>query len=320
MTLKQSPSGKRRVWAVICILLLALLLCAVVLLRVYYGKLNVDVAGRDFAGSMNPSGITNILLIGVDNDYAGGMDELGNADGLIIASINEKSGRIVLTSLMRDVRVQVPEGYRTKLTLVYHEGGVPLLIDTIEQNFDITIDSYVLVNYLSVIQIVDAVGGITLELSSEEVHYMDEKIQNLCIMTGEAYEDHRIRQADGGTITLNGLQTAAYLRVRYAGNADFERTERARSVLMALRGKVKDMGLSEFSKLTDTVLSCITTDMSPGMLLSLGIKAPLLSKYEVISERIPVDGSFWFSEENYGSFVDIDFDLNCEHLKNVIYG
>ena len=139
-------------------------------------------------------------------------------------------------------------------------------------------------------------------------------------MRGEAYEDNRIRQVEGGEMTLNGLQTAAYLRVRYAGNADFERTERARSVLMALRGKVKDMGLSELRKLTDTVLPCITTDMSPGMLLSLGIKAPLLSKYEVISERIPVDGSFWFSEESYGSFVDIDFDLNCEHLKNVIYG
>ena len=319
MTLKQSPSEKRRVWPVICILLLVLILCAVLLLRVYYGKLNVDSAGRDAAGSMNPSGITNILLIGVDNDYAEGMDQLGNADGLVIVSVNEKTHRIVLTSLMRDIRVQVPDAYRTKLTLVYHEGGVPLLIDTIEQNFGIAVDAYVLVNYLSVIQVVDKVGGIPIELTGQEVYYMDEKIQNLCTLTGSPYEENRIAQPDGGLLMLNGLQTAAYLRVRYAGNSDFERTERARRVLLALRDKVKKMDVLELRELLDTVLPCVTTDMSPGMLLTLAAKAPGFSKFEILSDRIPIEGTFWFSEESYGSFLDIDFESNRQHLQESIY-
>ena len=104
------------------------------------------------------------------------------------------------------------DSYRTKLTLVYHDGGVPLLTDTIEQSFGVEIDGYILVNYLGVIQVVDAVGGLDMELSAEEIHYMDVKIRNLCELTGASYEENLIPAQEGGTLRLNGIQTAAYLR------------------------------------------------------------------------------------------------------------
>ena len=318
--MKKIVSGRTaRVLLALLLLLLFAALIGIAALRYYLSKINYEPSDELPPGGLNPSGVTNIPLIGVDNDNASGWEELGNADGLMIASVNENSRRIVLTSLMRDIRVQVPDSYRTKLTLVYHDGGVPLLIDTIEKNFGIEIDGYVLVNYLSVIQVVDAVGGIETELSAEEIYYMDVKIQNLCQLTGAPYEENRISSQEGGVFCLNGIQTAAYLRLRYAGNADFERTERARHVLTALRDKAAEDGISGGKRLMDAALPCVTTNLSGSALTALTFRIPALLRYEIRSERIPVDGTWRFSEEGYGSFVDIDFEENARQLQSSIY-
>ena len=100
--------------------------------------------------------VRNILLIGVDNDNREGMQSRGNADGLILLSINEKTKQVILTSLMRDIDVLLPEGYHTKITLSYYFRGIPGLIEVVERNFNVPIDNYVLVNYLNLIDIVDA--------------------------------------------------------------------------------------------------------------------------------------------------------------------
>ena len=81
--------------------------------------------------------VINILLIGVDNDYLAGMNDLGNADGVMLLTVNNKTEEIILTSFLRDTRVRVPNAYDTKLTTTYHKGGVPLLREVFELNFEI---------------------------------------------------------------------------------------------------------------------------------------------------------------------------------------
>ena len=318
--MKKHASGRAaRVLLVLLILLLAAALAGIAALRYTLSKINYEPSDELAPGELNPSGVTNLLLIGVDNDNTAGWEERGNADGLMLVSINENSGRIVLTSLMRDIRVRVADSYRTKLTLVYHDGGVPLLIDTIEQSFGVEIDGYVLVNYLGVIQVVDAVGGLDMELSAEEIYYMDVKIRNLCELTGASYEENLIPIQEGGTLRLNGIQTAAYLRLRYAGNADFERTERARRVLLALKDKAAENGITGVKNLMDAALPCVNTNLSGNTIAALGFRAPKMMGYEILSQRIPVDGSWWYTEESYGSFVDIDFEENAWQLQSSIY-
>ena len=305
---------------VIVIILMLLAAAGLIAFRYFTSKLNFENVETADMSSFASKGVTNILLIGVDNDNLEGMDALGNADGLIIASVNTKANKIVLTSLMRDIRANIPGGGRNKLTLVYHEGGTQKLIETVEQNFNIDIDCYVLVNYLSIIKIVDSVGGITLELTNDEIFYMGEKIQGLCKLVGADYSANAISRTEAGEITLNGIQTAAYLRIRYAGNADFERTERARRVILALKDKALDMGVSGLSELTDVILPCITTDMPQSLMLSMLFNSPKLLNSEIISERIPIDGTFYLNNEYGGAYVDIDFEKNSEYLHNVIYG
>lgn len=312
------------------IILTVLLLAGVAMLlslsvfRHYYSKLAVNsekLSTIEFFKQftdLGSNGVVNILLVGVDNDNADGLNDQGNADGLMVLSICPEKKQIALTSLMRDIRVQVPDSYKTKLTLTYHFGGMDELIRSVEYNFGIQIDAYVMVNYLSVIDIVDAVGGIDVVLTADEAYWMAPKIENLCELTGTSYDDNRLGVSEG-PVTLNGIQTAAYLRIRYAGNGDFDRTGRARDVVMALKDKASQMNLSQLDRLAGVVLPCINTDLSQAEMLKLITLAPAMLKYNFVSERIPVEGSFWLTNDENGSFVDIDFETNRKFLQNLLF-
>ncbi len=316
-------------WKLLLILFILVVIAAAglyIAVTHYVSKLNFeDTSSEDsfsIVGSLadDATGVKNILLIGVDNDYAPGMDELGNADGLMIASINPKTRQVVLTSLMRDIRVQIPDSYKTKLTLSYHYGGTQQLIDTIEYNFGVPIDNYVLVNYISVVNIVDAVGGLTMDVTADELYWMDDKIRSVCELVGASYEDNMLSTDQAGELELNGIQTAAYLRIRYAGNNDFDRTERARRVVLGLKDKAAAMSLTELDSLANTVLPYITTDLTQADIISLLLRFPALIKYDMLSDRIPIEGSYWLTNDENGAFVDIDYDANKEHLQSSIYG
>ena len=316
-------------WKLLLILFILVVIAAAglyIAVTHYVSKLNFeDTSGEDsfsIVGSLadDATGVKNILLIGVDNDYAPGMDELGNADGLMIASINPKTRQVVLTSLMRDIRVQIPDSYKTKLTLSYHYGGTQQLIDTIEYNFGVPIDNYVLVNYISVVNIVDAVGGLTMDVTADELYWMDDKVRSVCELVGASYEDNMLSTDQAGELELNGIQTAAYLRIRYAGNNDFDRTERARRVVLGLKDKAAAMSLTELDSLANTVLPYITTDLTQTDIISLLLRFPALIKYDMLSDRIPIEGSYWLTNDENGAFVDIDYDANKEHLQSSIYG
>lgn len=349
-----AKSARKSKWGIgfIVIFIAVLLMLGVLFLffNHFYSKLNVvdlgekvqsgsvgrpgeqafDSGGADSDGALqnglfNTSGldfqdkdVKNILIVGVDNDNIEYMESLGNADGIIILSINSRTKQIVLTSLMRDIYVQIPDMYKTKITLSYHEGGTSMLIDTIEANFGIPIDNYILVNYLNVIDIVDALGGVTMDVTAEELYFMEPKINNLNTMLKRPYSEDVIPPSQAGSINLNGVQTAAYLRIRYAGNADFDRTARARSVALALMDKADDLNLVQLSKLADIVLPCITTDFSQTDILKLTLMVPSYLKYDTVSSRIPVDGSFSLQDIG-GSMVVIDFDVNRQHLYDTIY-
>lgn len=261
------------------------------------------------------SGVINIMLIGVDNDYLPGMSDRGNADGLILVSINSDTKQIVMTSIMRDIFIQIPNQYKTKITLVYHDQGTDALLNTIEDNFDIEIDNYVMVNYLNVIDIVDALGGLELEVTAAEIAGMQGKIDNLNSLTGDPYGTDMLTAEDAGMQLLNGKQVAALLRIRNTGNNDFGRTARARTILTAMKDRAMDMSLSELNNLANVVMENITTDMDTTEMMKLLLKAPTYMGYEFVSNRIPIEGSYTTDK----SYVYLDYDVNKEALHNVVY-
>lgn len=305
--------------------LLALLAAVAGIFFYYTSRLDIQVFGSEekkgFFELMkdgDKDGVTNILLIGADNDVGSGMDSPGNADGLVIVSINKATKKITLTSLMRDIRVLKDNGYATKITIAYHDGGPELLIKCIEENLGIYIDNYVRLTYPGVVKIIDAAGGVDMELYEDELYHMQEKIEAISKTVGVYWGDQMLPLDQPGVHRLNGIQAAAFMRVRMAGNGDYERTERARRVLLALKDNVADMGLLKLAKFADVVMPCITTDMTQDDIARHLLNLGKYFRYEFVSNRIPVDDSFYYSNEG-GAYTVIDFDVNRECFYETVY-
>lgn len=276
----------------------------------------LDEAYEEKRSSKKEKNVYNVLLIGVDNDYLPGMSERGNSDGIMLLSVNTKTEQVVLTSIMRDVWIHIPEQYSTKVTLVYHDFGTETLISMIEHSFDIVVDNYALVNYFNIIEIIDALGGLDLDISANETNLVNDKMDNINYLTGDPDGTDYLTADDVGLTHLNGKQVTAWLRIRMDGGNDQKRTERARQVILAAKDKVSEMGLLELNSFSDVVLKNITTDVSTTQALSLLAQVPAYLKYEFVSNRIPLEGSYTSDE----SYIYIDYDENTKALHEAVYG
>lgn len=314
----------KKLGIILAIAALAILIAVVGVFFYFTSRLNIEVfdseEGQGVISMLNENddGVTNILLIGADNDVGSGMDSPGNADGLVIVSINDAKKQITLTSLMRDIRVIKPNGHATKLTIAYHDGGPELLIECIERNLEIDIDNYVLLTYHDIVKIVDAAGGIDMELYEDEIYHMQEKIEAVSKTVGVYWGDHMIPVDQPGVHKLNGIQAAAFMRVRMAGNGDYERTERARRIILGLKDNVDRMNLVKLASFANEVLPCITTDIAQDEIAGHIVRLGKYMNYEFVSNRIPVDDSFSYSNDSNG-YTIIKYDINRDHFYDLVY-
>lgn len=261
--------------------------------------------------------VYNILLIGTDARYTG---ENSRSDTMIIVSINRETKKVIMTSIMRDIYCTIPGVGNTRINHAHAYGGVSLLLDTIEYNFGIHIDDYVTINFYGFMDAVDAIGGIPMEVSEGEIKWMNFYIDELNTLLGEDADTDRLSGSDVGELLLNGKQALAYSRVRYVGNADFERTSRQRNVLTAMMEKAKSLSLLELNDLMNTVLPCVTTNLTQGEVLSLLLHAGEYLNYEVVSGRIPIDGSWQSLNVRGMAVLGIDFAANREYWREQVYG
>ena len=261
--------------------------------------------------------ITNILLIGVDNDNIGGIDARGDADGLILVSINNKSKKIAVTSILREVYIEPAEGQGNEATLVYHYYGLEKLIVGIEKALNVKIDNYMLFNYLDIIDIVDSLGGVDIELYNGEIQMLNQKVDSINFqLLNNEYENAELPEDTEGLTHLNGIQTAGYMRIRLSDqtNNDFGRTQRIRNVIMAMKNKALALSLLELYSFVNATLPNITTDLTQGQTLSLMSKAISYKSYDIVSGRIPVDDSY----ETIDSAQHIDYEVNREYFMELI--
>lgn len=325
--MKNMSKTKKIILAAVAVVLV--LVIAVVGTFFYYtSKLNIEVLGGEegkgyfelLKADKDEDGVTNILVIGADNDVGSGMDSPGNGDGLVIVSINNAKKQITLTSLMRDTRVVKPSnGYATKLTLAYHDGGPELLIECIESNMGIDIDNYVRVNYHDVVKIIDAAGSVKVELVKEEIRYMNDKIEAVAKTVGADWIANKIPADYVGTYELNGVQAAGYMRVRVLeGDGDLGRTARIRTVLMGVKDNLSRMGPVRLGNFANVALPCITTDMQQDDIAGHLVKLSKYLKYDFVSNRIPADDTFYYSHDGH-SYTMVDFEVNRELFLDIVY-
>lgn len=231
-------------------------------------------------------GVINILLVG--EEAIGSGSSRGRTDTIMIASVNFDQKSIKLTSLMRDMYVQIPGYQDNKLNAAYGSGGIPLLEETLELNLDIEIDGAVLVNFDGFEKIIDSLGGVELTLTSDEAYYLN---------TTNYVSNPAYRNLVAGKQTLNGNQALGYMRIRYVRSADnttddFGRTSRHRTLLTAVFDKYKTKSLPELLGVVNELLPYIETDISKTDIISYATSIVSMGLGELETFRIPQDNMY----------------------------
>ncbi len=225
--------------------------------------------------------IKNIALFGIDS-----ADGVGRSDSMMIATIDPVHDKLKITSLMRDSYVNI-EGYGyDKLNHAYAFGGPELSIKTINQTFGLNIEEFVAVDFASLPKIIDILGGLELDITDEELEYINGYIDDINSKDG-TYSPH-ISYA--GPQLVDGVQALAYSRIRYTSGGDYERTQRHRTVLEGLFNKALQVSPAQYPSIINNMLPYVKTNLGTTNILSLATKVATMGGGSLEQDRFPRDG------------------------------
>ncbi len=269
-------------------------------------------------------GYWNILLVGVDNSGEGQnvLTKHANSDTMIICSINTQTGDIKLASVYRDTYLKMAgkSGGYNKANYALMHGTIVDTINTLNQNLDIYLTDYVVVNWASVARCVDLLGGIEADITPDIIDmnkgaynsYVTDIVQTTGMGSTQIWTP--------GVQHLDGVQTVAYCRVRY-GSTDYARTERQREVLVKLLAQLKKIDLPTMIALIDEMLPNIATSISKGDLLQIAFNA---FNYSIVDScGFPFDkrsGSRVGKIEVPDPVIAVDLVNNVVKLHHFLYG
>ncbi len=257
-----------------------------------------------------PTGCLNVLLLGTDDLRDGAQ----RSDAMIIASIGY--GKFRLTSLMRDTVVDIPGHGQNKLNAAFAFGGPELAMRTVNQNFGLNIMHYAQVDYVALVRVIDALGGVELNITDAEQARLNVAMLKVrSVFQPLGYTAHELTQY-GEDIHLDGLQALSYARLRKI-DSDFMRTSRQRTLLNAIAKKLRDNLWNPvlLYRLVRVVMDNVHTNMSALQILSLGEKALLAGECEQL--RLPVDGSY---EDDGSKLTIVNMNANRGAFMEFAYG
>lgn len=253
---------------------------------------------------MKSKNVINFLLIGVD---AGG----GNADSIIMLTVNKSTKKLYLTSFMRDsytyIKTQYGDKY-AKVNAAYANGGAECLVETIENDYKIDIDHYVSVNFTTFQEIVDAMGGVTVPVQEYEARAMRAE--------GEYTGTY------GDAVTLSGADALIYCRIRHCdADADVSRTRRQRTFITSVIKRTKEVNISQISSIIGTLMKYVRTDCTAADMISLATQglAGKWYEYEIISTTEPIE-ECRLDYSGYAWVWIVDYPLAAQELQKKIYG
>ena len=255
-------------------------------------------------------GITNVLLIGVD---ARDLDEPCRSDSMIIATLDNNNKKVKLTSLFRDTLVDIPGHGEAKLNAAYMLGGPELLMKTVKETYNVSIDKYIIINFWGFETIVDYIGGI-------EVDVKDYQLEELNKYIGESTGGNDCPVEKAGIQTLNGKQALSYARIRYNDGDEYERTDRQREVIFKVIEKLQNTKPSKYLGIMNTMLEYIKTNIDPLEALNMAYTIYKLPSLDVEQLQIPLVAlSETRNYKELGSVFLMDRLQNASILYNFIY-
>lgn len=221
------------------------------------------------------SNYRNIAIYGIDSQ--GINYNIGDrSDCIIIASLNTDTSEIKLASVYRDTYVDIDGDGLDKINHAYQFGSAQLALQTLNKNLDLNIKEFLAVNFDSVSEAIDELGGVEITIDKDELKYINGYIKNVSDVTGK--EAKYINKT--GKQLLNGVQATAYSRIRYTEGWDYKRTERMRTVIAAMLQKLQTKSIGEINTFIDNLLPRIYTNIETNDMFAL---LPNLPNYKIIT-------------------------------------
>ncbi len=248
--------------------------------------------------------IVNILVLGTDS-YDGTLTEYARSDCMILVSINKTEKTVKLVSLERGMGVYMPYGEKAGqwdlLTHAFRWGGASLVCDCVENHLRVEVDHYVRVTFNTVKTVVDAIGGIDINMTEEEAWAMSRD--------GYYFQE--------GMNHLDGTSALRFARLRRI-DSDWFRIERQRRVILAAVEALKGTSLKELNNLLDQTLPLIQTNLSMLEIADLMLYAPNFLESTFDQMTIPTQGTYGFKDGIRGFAVD--YETNSQTLIDFLYG
>ena len=292
-------------------LLAALMICTVAL-----ADYSMPVADGDLSPYQGlDKNVKNILLIGTDTREKDMSS--GRADTMMICSVNLNTGMVHVTSLARDTWVTMGDnGHENKLNAAHTYGGPNLLMQTINRTYNLNIEEYVAVNFYGICDIVDTLGGVTIQLGKDEPWAINTTVE-------ESYGDYgdtpiKAIPREATEARLCGAQALAYARIRKLDD-DFGRQARQRNLLMAMAREVGNCSIPQMISLATTCFEYVKTNLSLLDIISLATKVLKTGITDIQMHAFPEEGEYQYASDGGTSRLIIDKQYAVSKLHGYMY-
>ncbi len=253
--------------------------------------------------------VYNIVLVGMD---ARAYETKSRSDSIILMSYNNMSHTVKMVSFLRDTWVYLPERGYGRINSATAYGGTGLLINTLNENFDLDIQNYVQIKFDDFKKVIDILGGVDVELTRSEINYINNKLH-----TDDNDWKNDIK-AEPGVVHLNGTQTLWHCRNRSIGDGDFSRSDRQREVLTLIMNKALTMTPTQLTTLIYEMKDYVNMNVPLATLLEIAEDAVISKDLIIESYHIPFDGMFNYANKNGASVIDIDMYDSAVKLHEIL--
>lgn len=309
---------RRRIGILVAEVIILSVLCVFAYATVKMDKLDFNFLDEDKLEVYKDTGpYTNIALFGLDAREGESIESGVRSDSMMIASINNETNEVKVVSIFRDTLLKQQDGTFDKANAAYSYGGPQEAIALLNRNLDLDIKNYMSVDFKALSDVIDALGGMELELTAEEVVHMNNYCVETSEVTGKDYE--RIEPEVAGTHHLNGVQATSYARIRATAGGDYKRAERQRLVIEKIVEKAQKANLKTLDKIIDVVFPQVSTSFSSKDLI--GIAANALSYQLGETQGFPYSIADTDVVDGYeGSYVvPSDFDGDVKKLHEFLF-
>lgn len=279
---------------------------------------------------LSSDNVLNILLFGQDSPAT--EEDNGRSDTTILLSIDNVNKKLKLTSFQRDTYVTIPGHGNNKINSAFTYGGERLSIDTIESNFGIKVDKYATVDFSSFRQVIEALGGVDIELTLEEIKYVNAQID----VNGQLGDTQFLKfdpTKEKQMVHLDGYQALWYARNRgeenLGGNPeysfsgdDWDRTSRQRNLIQTIVKSLREKAsLTELVSIANKIGPLVTTNLKKGDITFLVSNMMSYIKYDMEELSLPTQDrwSYGLTEDRQSVIMITDWDGVRNDVAKFIY-